>query len=86
MYVLHAFEARTLAEKQSSFKDFFITQTGHTPGFSNSKRGPSEDLQKTGPHYDYSRTAIWRWHNKEGTWTLQETAFTYFFCELYREL
>jgi len=40
-------EAQTLAEKQSSF--FFITQIGHTPGFSNSKQGPSEDLQKIGP-------------------------------------
>jgi len=48
MYVLHAFEAQTLAEKQSSFKVFFITQIGHTPGFSNTKRGPSEDLQQTG--------------------------------------
>jgi len=34
-----------LAEKQSSVKVFFITQIGHRPRASNSKRGPNEDLK-----------------------------------------
>jgi len=38
------------------------------------ERGPT----KNRAHYDYSRTAIWRWRHKS-TWTLHETAFTAFF-------
>jgi len=39
-------EVQTLAEKQSSVKVFFITQIGHRPRASNSKRGPNEDLKE----------------------------------------
>jgi len=39
-------EAQTLAQKQSSVKVFFITQIGHRPRASNSKRGPNEVLKK----------------------------------------
>jgi len=38
--------AQTLAEKQSSVKAFFITQIGHRPRASNSKRRPNEELKK----------------------------------------
>jgi len=37
-------EAQTLAEKQSNFKVFFVTQIGHRPGVSSSKRKPNENL------------------------------------------
>jgi len=38
--------AQTLSEEQYSVKVFFITQIGHRPRASNSKRGPNEDLKK----------------------------------------
>jgi len=38
--------AQTLAEEKSSVEVFFITQIGHRPRPSNSKRGPNEDLKK----------------------------------------
>jgi len=38
--------AQTLCEEQSSVKVFLITQIGHRPLASNSKRGPNEDLKK----------------------------------------
>ena len=48
MYVLHAMKLK-LWLRSNPVSIFFITQIGHTPGFSNSKQGPSEDLQKIGP-------------------------------------
>jgi len=42
--------AQTLAEKQSSVKVLFITQIGHKPRASNSKRGPNEGLKKKQGH------------------------------------
>ena len=53
--------AQTLAEKQSSVKASFITQIGHRLRPSNSKQGTKKE---TGPYYDYSRVAIWRWRKK----------------------
>ena len=70
--------AQTLPE-QSSVKVFFITQIGHRPRASNSKRGLKKE---TGPHYDYSRASIWRWRKKGCTWNLLETAFASFFLRM----
>jgi len=73
-------EAKTVTEKQSSFKVFFITQIGHRSGCQaqialRAKRRPTKE---PGPQYDYHVTALWRWRNKGSTWTLLETAFTSF--------
>jgi len=66
-------ETQTSIEKKSSFKVFFITQIGHTPGFSNSNCSEGETRTKK------NKAALWLWRNKGGTWSLLETTFTYFF-------
>ena len=79
MYVLYALKLQFWLRSNPNLKVFFITQIGHRPGVSNSKRRPNENLQKTGPQYDCSRAAIWRWRNKGCAWNLLETAATSFF-------
>jgi len=51
------------------------------PGVSNSNC--TEGQMRTykvnrGPHYSYSRAALWRWHNNGGTWTLLESFYILF--------
>ena len=60
MYVLYALQLK-LWLRSNAVSVFFITQIGHRPRALNSKQGLKKETE---PHYDYSRTAIWRWRKK----------------------
>jgi len=46
LYVLHALKLKLWLRSNQKMKVFFITQIGHRPGVSNSKRRPNENLHK----------------------------------------
>ena len=46
MYVLYALKLQLWLRSNPNLKVFFITQIGHRPGVSNSKRRPNENLHK----------------------------------------